>query len=117
MLALWRRRFTSDVECDRSHDEIVHYALCELVYSFLFWVINCFTTILDLKAEIPAALLPRHCSGTMSQVTPQGHHRQGSNREPKVSSSMPLPTWTRQVDPESESDFPAARRGGQKKWR
>ena len=30
-----------------------------------------------------------------SQVTPQGHHRQGSNKRPTASSSMPLPTWTR----------------------
>ena len=36
------------------------------------------------------------CSGTTSQVTPQGRRRSGSNWWPTVSSSMPwLPTWTR----------------------
>ena len=37
-----------------------------------------------------------------SQVTPQGRHRQGSNWQPtaRVSSSMPLPTWTRDAVPE-----------------
>ena len=34
-------------------------------------------------------------SGTASQVTPQGRHRQGSNRRPTVSGSTPLPTRTR----------------------
>ena len=35
------------------------------------------------------------CSGTRSQVTPQGRHQSGSNWRPTVSSSMPLSTWTR----------------------
>ena len=35
------------------------------------------------------------CSGTTSQVTPQGRHREGSNWRRTVSSSTSLPTWTR----------------------
>ena len=36
------------------------------------------------------------CSGTTSQVTPQGLHWLVSNWQPTVSRSMPLPTWARQ---------------------
>ena len=40
-------------------------------------------------------LYHRDCSGTASQVTRQGRHRQASNWRPTVSGSMSLPTWTR----------------------